>query len=129
VVAACIAALEVMEKEPELQARLWENARHFKAGLEQLGFDCGQSETPITPVIVGEGERAVALSDELRQRGVFATPIGFPTVARDRGRVRTGPWKPSPMPAGSWGLSRPAPPAPRRGERNRGPCARIVLGG
>jgi glycine C-acetyltransferase len=89
VVAACIAALEVMEKEPELQARLWENARHFKAGLEQLGFDCGQSETPITPVIVGEGERAVALSDELRQRGVFATPIGFPTVARDRGRVRT----------------------------------------
>jgi glycine C-acetyltransferase len=89
VVGACIAALEVMEAEPELQVRLWDNARHFKAGLEELGFDCGASETPITPVIVGAAERAVALSHELRQRGVFATAIGFPTVAQDRGRVRT----------------------------------------
>ena len=89
VVAACIAALEVMEQEPELQVRLWENARYFKAGLESLGFDCGTSETPITPVIVGAAERAVVLSAELRQRGVFATAIGFPTVAKDRGRVRT----------------------------------------
>jgi glycine C-acetyltransferase len=89
VVGACIAALEVMEAEPELQVRLWDNARHFKAGLEELGFDCGASETPITPVIVGAAERAVALSHELRQRGVFATAIGFPTVAKDRGRVRT----------------------------------------
>jgi glycine C-acetyltransferase len=78
-----------MEAEPELQVRLWDNARHFKAGLEELGFDCGASETPITPVIVGAAERAVALSHELRQRGVFATAIGFPTVAKDRGRVRT----------------------------------------
>jgi glycine C-acetyltransferase len=89
VVAACIAALEVMEAEPELQVRLWDNTRHFKSGLEELGFDCGESETPITPVIVGEAEQAGALSDELRQRGVFASPIGFPTVARDKGRVRT----------------------------------------
>jgi len=89
VVAACIAALEVMEQEPELQVRLWENARYFKAGLAELGFDCGASETPITPVIVGAAERAVRLSQELRQRGVFATAIGFPTVAQDRGRVRT----------------------------------------
>ncbi|HVB14458.1 MAG TPA: glycine C-acetyltransferase [Candidatus Dormibacteraeota bacterium] len=89
VVAACIAALEVMEQEPQLQVRLWENARHFKAGLEELGFDCGASETPITPVIVGAAERAVSLSQELRRRGVFATAIGFPTVAQDRGRVRT----------------------------------------
>jgi glycine C-acetyltransferase len=89
VVGACIAALEVMEAEPELQVRLWDNARHFKAGLEELGFDCGASETPITPVIVGAAERAVALSHELRQRGVFATAIGFPTVAKERGRVRT----------------------------------------
>jgi glycine C-acetyltransferase len=89
VVAACMAALEVMESEPELQVKLWDNARHFKSGLEQLGFDCGASETPITPVIVGTAERAIALSQELRQRGVFATAIGFPTVARDRGRVRT----------------------------------------
>jgi glycine C-acetyltransferase len=89
VVAACIAALEVMEQEPGLQKRLWENAGYFKAGLEELGFDCGASETPITPVIVGAAERAVTLSQELRKRGVFATAIGFPTVAQDRGRVRT----------------------------------------
>ncbi|MGC2190859.1 MAG: glycine C-acetyltransferase [Candidatus Dormiibacterota bacterium] len=89
VAAACIAALEVMEQEPGLQKRLWENAGYFKAGLEELGFDCGASETPITPVIVGAAERAVTLSQELRQRGVFATAIGFPTVAQDRGRVRT----------------------------------------
>jgi glycine C-acetyltransferase len=89
VVAACMAALEVMQNEPELQVKLWDNARHFKAGLEQLGFDTGASETPITPVIVGEAERAVALADELRQRGVFVSPIGFPTVPRDKGRVRT----------------------------------------
>ncbi len=89
VVAACMAALEVMDQEPQLQERLWENTRYFKSGLEGLGFDCGRSETPITPVIVGEAERAAALSDQLRRRGVFASPIGFPTVARDQGRVRT----------------------------------------
>ncbi|MHB1501093.1 MAG: glycine C-acetyltransferase [Candidatus Dormibacteria bacterium] len=89
VVAACLAALEVMQSEPERQRRLWENARHFKAGLTSLGFDCGRSETPITPVIVGEARHAMELSDELRRRGVFAQGIGFPTVARDQGRVRT----------------------------------------
>ncbi|HUY55731.1 MAG TPA: glycine C-acetyltransferase [Candidatus Nanopelagicaceae bacterium] len=89
VVAACIAALEVMQEEPERQERLWENTRYFKAGLEGLGFDCGHSETPITPVIVGEASSAMALSDELRRRGVFAQGLGFPTVAKDKGRVRT----------------------------------------
>ncbi len=89
VVAACIAALEVMEAEPERQARLWVNARRFRAGLLALGFDCGRSETPITPVIVGEAGRAMALADALRERGVFAQGLGFPTVARDAGRVRT----------------------------------------
>ncbi|MHB1526346.1 MAG: glycine C-acetyltransferase [Candidatus Dormibacteria bacterium] len=89
VVAACIAALEVMEEEPGRLERLWENTRYFKAGLEGLGFDCGRSETPITPVIVGEARHAMALSDELRRRGVFAQGLGFPTVARDKGRVRT----------------------------------------
>ncbi len=89
VVAACIAALEVMDAEPELQERLWDNTRYFKHGLEQLGFDCGQSETPITPVIVGEAAKAMGLSDALRRRGVFAQGIAFPTVARDKGRVRT----------------------------------------
>ena len=84
-----MAALEVMEEEPERLERLWENTRYFKAGLEALGFDCGHSETPITPVIVGEARDTMALSDELRQRGVFAQGIAFPTVARDKGRVRT----------------------------------------
>ncbi len=89
VVAACLAALEVLETEPDRQDRLWANTRRFKAGLEALGFDCGQSETPITPVIVGSADRAMALADALRARGVFAQGIGFPTVPRDRGRVRT----------------------------------------
>lgn len=89
VVAACIAAIDVMESEPERQQRLWENARHFKEGLTTLGFNCGHSETPITPVIVGEARHAMALSDQLRERGVFAQGIGYPTVARDQGRVRT----------------------------------------
>ncbi len=89
VVAACLAAIDVLEQEPQLQARLWDNTRYFKGRLVGLGFDCGQSETPITPVIVGEAKTAMALSDELRSRGVFAQGIGFPTVARDRGRVRT----------------------------------------
>ncbi len=89
VVVACLAALQVMEDEPNLLERLWENTHYFKSGLQRLGFDCGNSETPITPVIVGEARAAMALSDELRNRGVFAQGIGFPTVARDRGRVRT----------------------------------------
>jgi len=89
VAAACIAAIDVLEDEPELIERLWENARHFKAGLERLGFDTGSSETPITPVIVGEGALAHRLSDRLFEEGVFAMGIGFPTVPEDRSRVRT----------------------------------------
>jgi glycine C-acetyltransferase len=89
VAAACIAAIEVMESEPELLDRLWENTRFFKAGLERLGFDTGVSETPITPVIVGEGALAHRLSDRLFEEGVFAMGITFPTVAADKGRVRT----------------------------------------
>jgi glycine C-acetyltransferase len=89
VAAACIAAIDVLMEEPELIDRLWENTRFFKAGLKSLGFNTGSSESPITPVIVGEGSRAMALSDRLFARGVFAQGIGFPTVARDRARVRT----------------------------------------
>jgi glycine C-acetyltransferase len=89
VAAACIAAIDVLEDEPELIERLWENARHFKVGLERLGFDTGSSETPITPVIVGEGALAHRLSDRLFEEGVFAMGIGFPTVPEDRSRVRT----------------------------------------
>src|SRR5712675_2441052 len=89
VAAACIAAIDVLEQEPEIIDRLWENTRFFKAGLETLGFNTGLSESPITPVIVGEGALAMKLSDSLFAKGVFAQGIAFPTVARDKARVRT----------------------------------------
>ena len=89
VAAACLAAIDVLESEPELIERLWDNARHFKAGLKRLGFDTGHSETPITPVIVGAGALAHRFSDRLFEEGVFAMGIGFPTVAEEKSRVRT----------------------------------------
>ena len=89
VAATCIAALDVLMDEPNIIDRLWENTRFFKAGLQALGFDTGMSESPITPVIVGDGARAMAFSDRLFAEGVFAQGIAFPTVARDRARVRT----------------------------------------
>lgn len=89
VAAACIAAVDILENEPELIDRLWDNTRFFKAGLAELGFNTGISESPITPVIAGEGALAMKLSDRLFQEGVFASGIAFPTVARDKARVRT----------------------------------------
>jgi glycine C-acetyltransferase len=89
VAAACLAAIDVLESEPELIERLWQNTRLFKAGLAKLGFDIGASETPITPVIAGSGAMAMKLSDRLFEEGVFAQGIGFPTVPDDRSRVRT----------------------------------------
>jgi glycine C-acetyltransferase len=89
VTAACLAALDVLLEEPAIIDRLWENTRFLKAGLVGLGFDTGVSESPITPVIVGEGALAMRLSDRLFEEGVFAQGIAFPTVARDRARVRT----------------------------------------
>jgi glycine C-acetyltransferase len=89
VAAACLGAIEVLETEPQLIDRLWDNTRFFKSGLQALGFNTGTSESPITPVIVGDAARAMKLSDELFQEGVFAQGIGFPTVARDKARVRT----------------------------------------
>jgi glycine C-acetyltransferase len=89
VAAACIAAIDVLMEEPQIIERLWENTRFFKAGLVALGFDTGLSESPITPVIAGEGALAMKLSDRLFQEGVFAQGLAFPTVARDKARVRT----------------------------------------
>jgi len=89
VAATCIAALDVLESEPQWMEKLWENTRFFKAGLQTLGFDTGVSESPITPVIVGDAALAMKLSDRLFEEGVFAQGIGFPTVARGRARVRT----------------------------------------
>jgi glycine C-acetyltransferase len=89
VAATCLAALDVLEQEPQIIERLWENTRFFKAGLKALGFNTGLSESPITPVFAGEGSRAMKLSDRLFDEGVFAQGIAFPTVARDKARVRT----------------------------------------
>ncbi|GAC1613784.1 MAG: glycine C-acetyltransferase [Ktedonobacteraceae bacterium] len=89
VVATCIAALDLLESDTSLVERLWENAHFFKRGLEQLGFNTGRSETPITPVIVGEGALAMKFSTRLFQEGVFAQGIVFPTVPVDKCRVRT----------------------------------------
>ena len=89
VAATCIAALDVLESEPQWMERLWSNTRFFKAGLQALGFDTGVSESPITPVIVGDGARAMTLSDKLFDAGVFAQGIGFPTVPQGKARVRT----------------------------------------
>ena len=89
VAATCIAALDVLETEPQWMERLWANTRFFKFGLEALGFNIGISESPITPVIVGDGALAMTLSDKLFESGVFAQGIGFPTVAQGKARVRT----------------------------------------
>jgi glycine C-acetyltransferase len=89
VAAACIAAIDVLEQEPEIIERLWGNTRFFKKGLEELGFNTGLSDSPITPVIAGDSAKAMQLSDRLFAEGVFAQGIAFPTVARDKARVRT----------------------------------------
>ena len=89
IAAACIAAIDVLMEEPGIIDRLWDNTRFFKSGLQALGFNTGVSESPITPVIVGDGALAMKLSDGLFEEGVFAQGIGFPTVARGKARVRT----------------------------------------
>jgi len=89
VAASCLAAIDVLESEPRLIERLWDNTRFFKSGLQSLGFDTGASESPITPVIVGDAALAMKLSDVLFENGVFAQGIGFPTVPRGKARVRT----------------------------------------
>jgi glycine C-acetyltransferase len=89
VVAACLAAVNVLEKEPQHVQRLWENTRYFKKAMKDLGFDIGKSETPITPVMVGESGKAKRLSSRLFEIGVFALPIVYPMVAQGKARIRT----------------------------------------
>ncbi len=89
VTATCLAVIELLETEPELLKRLWDNANFFKQGLKKAGFDTGASETPITPVIVGDGAKAARFSQRLFEEGVFALAIGYPTVAKGRERLRT----------------------------------------
>ena len=89
VAAACLAAFDILENEPERIDKLWENTRYFKSALRSAGFDTGESETPITPIIVGEARTAHAFSAELFENGLLATGIGFPTVPEGRARIRT----------------------------------------
>jgi len=89
VVAACIAAVDVLEREPQHVEKLWENTRYFKKAMTDLGFDIGKSTTPITPVMVGESGRAKRLSARLYEIGVLALPIVYPMVAQGKARIRT----------------------------------------
>ncbi len=89
VTATCLGALDILIEEPQLIDQLWDNTKFFKDGLQKLGFNTGGSESPITPVIAGDATKAMKLSDRLFEEGVFAQGIGFPTVARDKARVRT----------------------------------------
>lgn len=86
--AACLAAVELLESSEELVRRLWDNAAYFKSEMRRLGFDTGRSETPIVPVMLGDAGLAKQFSRELFEAGVFAMPIGFPTVARGAARIR-----------------------------------------
>jgi glycine C-acetyltransferase len=89
VAAACIAAIDVLEKEPQHVHTLWDHTRYFKKAMKNLGFNIGNSQTPITPVIVGESSLAKKLSARLFEEGLFALPIVYPMVARDKARIRT----------------------------------------
>lgn len=89
VAAACIAAIDILESEPKHVQNLWKNTEYFKKALNDLGFNTGLSETPITPVIIGESENAQKFSVRLYEEGVFALPIVFPMVARGTARIRT----------------------------------------
>jgi len=88
VTAACTAAIDVLETEPRHVKKLWSNTKYFKKQLVSLGFDIGWSETPITPVMLGDSATAKQFSERLFQEGVFALPIVFPMVARDKARIR-----------------------------------------
>jgi len=87
-VAACLAGLDLLENSTELVDRLWDNTRYFKAELQKLGFNTGQSVTPITPVMLGEAPLAQQFSRSLFEAGVFAMSIGFPTVPKGKARIR-----------------------------------------
>jgi len=87
-VAACIAAVDLLESSTELVDRLWENGNYFKAAMKTMGFDTGHSATPITPVMLGEAPLAQQFSRELFEENVFAMPLGFPTVPKGKARIR-----------------------------------------
>jgi glycine C-acetyltransferase len=90
-VAACIAAIEILQSSEELQNRLWEHAAYLQKGLKQLGFSVGRTQTPITPCIIGNEESTQKFSSRLYEEGVYAKAIVFPTVPKGTGRVRNMP--------------------------------------
>ena len=87
-VAACIAAVRILDSDDQLVTKLWDNSRYFKQHMQELGFDIGKSQTPITPVIIGEAAKAAEFSQRLFEQKVFAQSIGFPTVPRGKARIR-----------------------------------------
>lgn len=87
-VAACIAAVEILTESDEPVRKLWENAGYFKERLQKQGFDLGRSQTPITPVMIGDARKSSEMSRRLFEEGVFAMSIGFPTVPRGQARIR-----------------------------------------
>jgi len=87
-VAACIAAVDILTESDELVRKLWDNASYFKKGMVERGFDIGHSETPITPVMLGEAPLAQEFSRRLFEEGIFAQAIGYPTVPRGKARIR-----------------------------------------
>jgi glycine C-acetyltransferase len=86
--AACLAAIDLLEDSTQLVDKLWSNAKYFKAEMKTLGFNTGVSETPITPVMLGEAKLAQQFSRDLFEVGVFAMPLGFPTVPQGKARIR-----------------------------------------
>jgi glycine C-acetyltransferase len=86
--AACLAAVELVESSPELVDKLWDNGNYLRENLLSLGFDCGKSQTPIVPVMLGEAETAMPFSAKLFENGLFAMALGFPTVPKSAARVR-----------------------------------------
>ncbi len=86
--AACLAAVDLLEESEELVERLWENARYLKAGMDELGFDTGHSQTPILPIMLGDAGLAMEFSKRLFENGVFAMGIGYPTVPKGQARIR-----------------------------------------
>jgi glycine C-acetyltransferase len=89
VVAACMEAIKMVQDEPQHVKNLWKNTKYFKEKIQALGFNTGRSETPITPIIVGESKNAIRLSEEAFKEGMFVKPIVYPLVSKDTSRVRT----------------------------------------
>ncbi len=87
-IAACIAAVDLLEESTDLVDRLWKNARYFQEEMRKLGFDTGLTQTPITPVMLGDVQLAREFSRQLFEEGIFAMALGFPTVPIGKARIR-----------------------------------------